>query len=152
MSGIIGAHHTSFTVANLDKSVAFFRDLLHLELVYTREIRDDYFGRIVGFPGCTVKAALLRIPNANHHVELFEYVSPPGQSYQPRPCDPGSSHISLLVDDLPALYKQLHSKGVTFVSEPIKLTAGPSQGGYGLYLRDPNGILIELFQPPPRVA
>ena len=152
MTSIIGAHHTSFTVTDLDKSVAFFRDLLHLELVYTREIRDDYFGRIVGFPGCTVKAALLRIPNSGHHVELFEYLSPRGQPHRPRPCDPGSSHISLLVDDLPALYKQLHSKGVTFVSEPVQVAAGPNRGGYGVYLQDPNGILIELFQPPARVV
>src|SRR5438093_1067050 len=152
MSGIVGAHHTSFTVADLAKSVSFFRDLLHLELAYTREITDDYFGQIVGFPSCTVKAALFRIPNSGHHVELFEYVSPRGEPHRPRPCDPGSSHLALLVDDLPRLYKELHAQGVAFVSEPVLLTAGPSRGGYGVYLRDPSGILIELFQPPPRVA
>src|SRR4051794_36310847 len=70
MPGIVGAHHTSFTVADLDRSLEFFRDRLRLEVVYTREVRDDYFGRIVGLPGCRVKATLLRIPNSAHHVEL----------------------------------------------------------------------------------
>jgi catechol 2,3-dioxygenase-like lactoylglutathione lyase family enzyme len=148
MAGIVGVHHTSFTVADLDRSVTFFRDCLGLELLYVREVSDDYFGQIVGLPGSVVRAALLRLPGSAHHVELFQYRQPTGQAHQPRPCDPGSSHLSLLVDDLPALYRQLVAQGVRFVSEPVLITAGPNRGGYGIYLHDPNGILIELFQPP----
>jgi catechol 2,3-dioxygenase-like lactoylglutathione lyase family enzyme len=148
MPAIVGAHHTSFTVANLTSSLAFFRDRLGLEVVVTREVGDAYLGRIVGLPGCRVKAALLRIPGSTHHVELFEYLTPAGQPVQPRPCDPGSSHLALLVDDLPALHQRLRGEGVTFVSDPVRIEAGPNAGGYGVYLRDPNGILIELFQPP----
>jgi catechol 2,3-dioxygenase-like lactoylglutathione lyase family enzyme len=147
MPRIAGAHHTSFTVADLDRSLAFFRDLLGLEVVFTREVRDDYFGRIVGLPGCAVRAALLRLPGG-HHVELFQYLQPPGRVYQPRPCDPGSAHLSLLVDDLPALHAVLAARGAAFVSEPVAITAGPNRGAWAVYLRDPNSILIELIQPP----
>ena len=148
MHDILGAHHTSFTVANLERSLAFFRDLLGLEVLGTREVRDDYFGQIVGLPGCVVRAALLRLPGG-HHVELFEYVQPRGQSVAPRPCDPGSCHLALLTPDLPALYDKLVASGVAFLSAPVLITAGPNRGGQGVYLRDPNGILLELFQPPP---
>src|SRR5947209_7760401 len=133
MPGVVGAHHTSFTVAALEQSLAFFRDRLGLELVVTREVRDDYFGRIVGLPGCAAKAALLRVPGSDHHVELFEYLRPEGQAHQPRPCDPGSSHLSLLVDDLPGLYAELRPAGVAFVSAPVRIEAGPNRGGYGAY-------------------
>lgn len=146
MHGIAGAHHTSFTVANLERSLAFFRDVLGLEVLGTREVRDDYFGRIVGLPGSAVKAAMIRLPGG-HHVELFEYLHPPGQGVAPRPCDPGSCHLALLTPDLPALYEKLRAS-VDFLSAPILITAGPNRGGYGVYLRDPNGILLELFQPP----
>jgi len=97
-----------------------------------------------------VKAALLRIPGSNHHVELFQYLTPLGQPVTARPCDPGSSHLALLVDDLPGWHERLRSSGATFVSPPVQIDAGPNRGGYAAYLRDPNGILIELFQPPPR--
>src|SRR5262245_60918147 len=110
MRGIVGAHHTSFTVASLERSLAFFRDVLGLEVLGTREVRDDYFGRIVGLPGCEVKAALIRIPGG-HHVELFEYVRPRGRGVAPRPCDPGSCHLALLTPDLPALYQRLQACG-----------------------------------------
>jgi catechol 2,3-dioxygenase-like lactoylglutathione lyase family enzyme len=147
MTLIRGVHHTSFTVANLERSVSFFRDLLGLDVLFTREVSDAYFGRIVGLPGCRVKAALLRIPGSSHHVELFEYVTPAGQECRPRPCDPGSCHLSFLVDDLPALHRRLCAQ-VDFVSEPVLIEAGPNRGGYGIYARDPNGILIEFFQLP----
>jgi catechol 2,3-dioxygenase-like lactoylglutathione lyase family enzyme len=123
---------------------------LGLELLFVREVRDAYFGRIVGFPGAVVKAALLRLPGSTYHVELFQYLQPVGESHRPRPCDPGSCHLSLLADDLPALYQQLRARGADFASEPVLIEAGPNRGGYGVYLRDPNGILIELFQPPQR--
>jgi catechol 2,3-dioxygenase-like lactoylglutathione lyase family enzyme len=148
MAEIKGAHHTSFTVAHLDRSLEFFRDLLGLEVLFVREVDAAYFGRIVGLPGSKVKAALLRIPESNHHIELFQYLTPAGQTYTPRPCDPGSSHLALLTDDLPGLYQKLHSRGANFASEPILIDSGPNQGAYGVYLRDPNSILIELFQPP----
>jgi catechol 2,3-dioxygenase-like lactoylglutathione lyase family enzyme len=150
MAEIKGAHHTSFTVADLDRSLGFFRDLLGLEVLFVRDVDAAYFGRIVGLPGCKVRAALLRIPGGQHHVELFQYLTPPGQVHRPRPCDPGSAHLSFLVDDLPALYRTLHGKGVDFVSEPVLIDSGPNRGANGVYVRDPNGILLEFFQLPPR--
>lgn len=149
MNRIIGAHHTSFTVADIERSLAFFRDLLGLEVVARRDIGDEYFGRIVGLPGCTVKAAMLKLPGG-HCVELFEYVEPRGQSVAPRPCDPGSSHLALVVQDLPALYARLHAQGIQFVSPPVTIDAGPNRGAVAAYVRDPNGILLELFQPAPK--
>jgi catechol 2,3-dioxygenase-like lactoylglutathione lyase family enzyme len=150
MGGIAGAHHTSFTVADLERSLVFFRDRLGLAVVSLPEIHDDYFGRIVGLPGCRVRAALLRVPGSAHHVELFEYLTPQGQACALRPCDPGSAHLALLVDDLQALYERLSAEGAAFIGEPVEIDAGPNAGGYGVYLRDPNGVLIELFQPPRR--
>jgi catechol 2,3-dioxygenase-like lactoylglutathione lyase family enzyme len=157
MTRVQGAHHTSFTVPHLEKSVEFFRDVLGLELLFIREVSAAYIGRIVGHPGCVLKAALLRIPGSNHHIELFQYLEPaPAEAGGPheapglRPWDVGSSHLALLVDDLPGWYPELRTKGVRVLSEPVLIDSGPNRGAYAVYLRDPNGILIELFQPPRR--
>ena len=58
-----GAHHTSYTVSNLERSLVLYRDLLGCEEIWRREIADQYFRDIVAFPDCVVKAALLRIPD-----------------------------------------------------------------------------------------
>ena len=61
----------------------------------------------------------------------------------------GASHLCFLVEDLPALYEQLREQGVdSFVSPPVEVDTGVNKGGYALYLRDPDGISVELFQPP----
>src|SRR5262249_35317172 len=129
MARIVSVHHTSFTVRDLDRSVAFFRDALGLELLFVREIREDYFDKIVGLDGTKVKAAMLRLPGSTHHVELFQYLSPPGHSVDARPCDPGSTHLAFIVEDITALHAGLVGKGASFVSAPVPITAGPHPGG-----------------------
>lgn len=150
MAGIVGTHHTSFSVADLDRSVEFFRDVLELELLFVRGIDTEYFGRIVGLPGCRVRAAMFRVPGSTHLLEIFEYLEPRGQSHSLRPCDSGSSHLALTVDDLPGLYRRLEKHKDAWVSPPIAITQGPNAGSFAAYMRDPNGILIEFFQAPSR--
>ena len=48
-----------------------------------------------------------------------------------------------------SLYEDLVAQGVTsFVSAPVEVDTGINRGGLALYLRDPDGITVELFQPP----
>ena len=49
------------------------------------------------------------------------------------------------------MYRRLVDAGVeTFVSPPVLVDTGINTGGYGIYLRDPDGIVLEIFQPPKR--
>ena len=51
------------------------------------------------------------------------------------------------------MHQRLVDAGVdTFVSPPVLVDTGINTGGYGIYLRDPDGILVEIFQPPKRDA
>ena len=51
------------------------------------------------------------------------------------------------------MHQRLVDAGVdTFVSPPVLVDTGINTGGYGIYLRDPDGILLEIFQPPKRDA
>jgi catechol 2,3-dioxygenase-like lactoylglutathione lyase family enzyme len=147
-------HHTGYTVSDLDASLGFYRDLLGLEVVATQEKQGGYLAAIVGYPEAHVRMAHLRVPGDEHVVELFEYLAPTGaRSGRLEPRDVGTSHLCLVVDDLPALYERLLEAGVdTFVSPPVEVDTGINTGGYALYLRDPDGIPVELFQPPRRRA
>jgi catechol 2,3-dioxygenase-like lactoylglutathione lyase family enzyme len=142
-------HHTGYTVSDLDRSVRFYRDCLGLEVVAQQQKQGGYLAAIVGYPDAHVKMAHLRVPGADHLVELFEYLSPDVQQRQIEPRIVGTAHLCFVVDDLPAVHARLEDAGVdTFVSPPVEVDTGINTGGYGLYLRDPDGILVELFQPP----
>ncbi|MCX6047799.1 MAG: VOC family protein [Chloroflexi bacterium] len=146
---IIGADHTSFTVSNLEQSLKFYVDLLGFTVIRIRpEITSRYFRTVVGFPDAVVKDAYLAIPGTNHRLELFEYVQPRGTPADVVVNNPGSSHVAYLVDDLPALYEHLKAHGARFRTPLVVLDEGPNAGGVDVYLLDPDGITIELFQPP----
>ena len=142
-------HHTGYTVSDLDRSVAFYCDLLGCALIATQEKQGGYLAAIVGYPDAHVRMAHLRLPGGEHVIELFEYLSPRGARPDVQPCNVGASHLCFLVDDLQALYERLLEHGVTsFVSPPVEVDTGINRGGLALYLRDPDGITVELFQPP----
>jgi hypothetical protein len=49
---------------------------------------------------------------------------------------------------LQVVYERLLAAGVdTFVSAPVEVDTGINRGARALYLRDPDGIPVELFQP-----
>jgi catechol 2,3-dioxygenase-like lactoylglutathione lyase family enzyme len=145
-------HHTGYTVGDLDRSLHFYRDLLGMEVIAIQEKKGGYLAAIVGYPDAHVRMAHLRVPGADHVVELFEYLTPAGDAAGAlEPKNVGTSHLCLVMDDLPALYERLRSAGVeSFFSPPVEVDTGINAGGLALYLRDPDGIPVELFQPPHR--
>lgn len=152
--GIVGAHHTSYTVREMAASLGFYRDLLGFTVVNERPaVTSQYFRDIIGMPDAVVHAVLLEIPGTGHRLELFEYKQPRGTPQTLTPtCNPGSSHICYLVDDLPALYERLKAAECQFISPPVYLDEGPNAGGWALYMKDPDGTPIELYQRGPNVA
>jgi catechol 2,3-dioxygenase-like lactoylglutathione lyase family enzyme len=150
MAAIIGTNHASFTVSDLSRTVAFYRDLLGFEVLRERpEIIHSYWRAEVGFPDAISRDAYLRIPGSDLCLELIEYQHPRGSPQNLTPNNPGSSHICYNVDDIQALFAKLKAAHVQFISEPTYLDAGPNKGGWALYMRDPDGIVVELFQPRP---
>ena len=144
---ITGVDNTSFSVSNLERSVEFYIGVLGCQVIWQREITDQYFRDIVGFPQAVVKAAHLRLPGSTHKLELFEYVQPRGGAGELHPNDLGNAHLSFLVEDLTASYEELQGRGIRFRSPPVLIDHGANAGGYALYLLDPDGINVELFQP-----
>lgn len=83
-------------------------------------------------------------------LELSEFVEPRGEPVRPRANDPGATHIALRVGDVAAVHARLAAAGVETRTEPIEITdPGPWQGARAFYATDPDGVTIELIQPPP---
>ena len=146
---ILGADHTGITVENLERSLAFWRDVLGFELSHTAHQTGELAREITGVAGAEIKLAVLRAPGG-HKIELLEYVAPPDRKKDVdlRPCDVGSVHVALLVDDLEAVLESIAASGWKAVGKPQTLTSGPNTGKRVVYVRDPDGTTIELMQPP----
>jgi catechol 2,3-dioxygenase-like lactoylglutathione lyase family enzyme len=93
--------------------------------------------------------AHLAFPDDAQRIELFEYVEPPSRGDAGEPRDVGITHVCLRVDDVDGLYGRMCEAGASPLSPPVLVDTGANAGGRGVYLRDPDGIIIELFQPRP---
>jgi catechol 2,3-dioxygenase-like lactoylglutathione lyase family enzyme len=143
---ILGVHHTCITVSDLERSVAFYRDVLGLELVMTEESErsGDDRSKALGVPKAKVRLAILRAGDAQ--VELIEYVSAKGRPYDRNNNDAGAMHIAFRVEDIDAVYQRLLDHGVRFTAPPATIPAGPMEGWRWTYFFDPDGVSLEIIQ------
>ena len=141
--------HTGLTVSNLERSVDLYVRILGCKLIMSQEKTGGYLAAIVGYPNASLKMAHLSDPAGHHVIELFEYMVPEMVKTELEPRRIGNAHLCFLVSDLNAIYNAIKNEGITFVSGPVDVDTGVNAGGVGLYLRDPDGITMELFQPAP---
>jgi len=144
-------HHLGLTVADLERSIRFYRDVLGLTLVGRRLGDADYVGQQIGQPGLRLDVASFRLaPDSELLLQMAQYLNFGGSPSDQATNRPGNSHLCLVVDDIHVAYRDLQAKGVKFKTPPVAITAGPHQGGWGVYLFDPDGYTLELHQRPPR--
>lgn len=147
LQGII---HVGLTVTDLDRSVSFYRDVLGLEYLGEMEMDGPETEALFQKPGCRARVAYLNGSRAlaAPPVELIQFV---GQTVEQQTGDlfrTSISEICFAVEDIDRTYQRLLDRGVEFLSEPQ--TFDSTQYGFGksraVYLRDPDGIVLELLQ------
>src|SRR5215469_12252214 len=93
---VISADHTGITVSNLDRSLAFWRDVLGFEFSHAAHQTGELAEEITGVTGAEIKLAVLKTPGG-HKIELLEYLAPTDRKrVNLRPCDVGFVHVALL--------------------------------------------------------
>ncbi|MCL5024891.1 MAG: VOC family protein [Chloroflexi bacterium] len=146
---IISTNHTSFTVSDMEQALLFYHGLLGMQVVSERTISGPFAETITGISGANMRIVYLQMaPNSEHRLELIQYLSPKAQPLEQSTSQPGCAHLALNVDDLDAMYRELSAKGVRFKSQPVTIVGGPNAGGKGVYLYGPDGVTLELLQPP----
>lgn len=146
--------HLSYTVSDLDQSVAWYTGVLGFHLIHIQVGDNDYTRTLVGIPGAVIRAAQLRLPNvvpnlSSHHLELVQYLKEPGAEISLSVNNIGAAHIALVTTDIFGEYERVKSHGVPFRSSPVEITEGANRGGFACYLSDLDGFTIELLQPSP---
>jgi len=147
MTMIKSFNHVSFTVSDMDRSLVFYRDLLGMTVEADRELHGPHISQITGFPGARFRVANVRLGGLM--LELIQYREPVGERPSLRTCNVGNAHVAFDVEDLPAVCRELSTRGVQFRSEPVAISSGPLKGGYVVYLNDPDGITLEFIQKSP---
>jgi catechol 2,3-dioxygenase-like lactoylglutathione lyase family enzyme len=146
---VVGVHHTSRSVADMDRSLAFYRDLLGLEVLLDTEMAGEMLEREVALEGARLRLVELGT-GGETMLELLQYHEPqPRQEVDElRPCDAGAHHVALAVEDIQADYDRLSGAGVEFTCPPQEVDAGYFAGHRTVYCYDPDHMIVELWQVP----
>jgi glyoxylase I family protein len=143
---VLAADHTGFTVSDLERSLVFWRDVLGFELSHRAHQTGEMAEEITGVGGAEIKLAVVKTPG-DHKIELLEYLAPTDRKKtNVRPCDVGSVHVALVVDNLDAILQRIATADWEAAGKPQTLTAGPNAGKRVVYVRDPDGTTIEFME------
>jgi catechol 2,3-dioxygenase-like lactoylglutathione lyase family enzyme len=149
----LGLDHTAMTVASTDKSVAFYRDVLGLDVGgvtlnsgTTQEVLDNLYNDT-----CLVTEMVpASLPP---HIEFLDYKTPPGG--RPMPGDTKSDDLwhwqtTLVTTDIAALTERLHKAGAEFVTPTVVTVPAEAQAELGfkkaVMVRDPTGHALRLVE------
>lgn len=145
MSGGTELFHVGLTVADLDRSLAFYQEVAGMEVESLVELDSEAFGRLTANPGARLRTALLT--GGTFRLQLVEYLAGggPGLSLDHR-C-PGSPHLSFWVDDAPGWRARLVARGDVVVTSEVEAVV---PGMRSFYVADPDGVPVELIERPHR--
>lgn len=120
--------HTMLRVANLQKSIQFYTDVLGMKLLRQKDYPDGKFTlAFVGYEDESVGAAI----ELTHNWETDHYES-----------GNGFGHIAIQVEDVYQACERIREAGGQITREP-----GPMQHGTTVlaFVKDPDGYMIELL-------
>jgi catechol 2,3-dioxygenase-like lactoylglutathione lyase family enzyme len=135
--------HTGLVVADLERALRFWRDLLGFRVVKQMEESGPYIDAMMGLRDVKVTTVKLAAPDDNL-IELLQFHSHPDRpSWIGTPYSTGLTHIALTVDDLDCVYRKLAAAGVTFFAPPQRSPDGIVKV---TYCQGPEDLLLELVE------
>lgn len=140
--------HVGITVSDVDRALGFYRDLLGLRVIADSTLTDPEVAELLGLDSVELRVADLDSGDGRI-VELIQYLRPKGRGIIYESSDPATAHIAFTVDNLASVHERLRGAGATIVSRrplTIREPGGPFDGAICLYVRDPDGAILELVQ------
>jgi catechol 2,3-dioxygenase-like lactoylglutathione lyase family enzyme len=146
-----GVDCIGLTVADLDRSVAFYSEVLHFEKVSEVEVDGEAYEHLEGVFGLRIRIARMKL--GSEAIELTEFLAPKGR---PAPVDAQSNdgwfqHVAIITSDMDAAYSWLRAHKVQHASSGPQLLPAWNKNAGGIrafYFRDPDGHPLEILQFP----
>jgi catechol 2,3-dioxygenase-like lactoylglutathione lyase family enzyme len=140
------------TVSDLDKSVAFYRDVLGFTAGTETEVAGENYEHLYGVFGARIRSAPLSL--GKERLMLVQFLAPRGR---PMPIDSHGNdqwfqHVAIIVSDMDRAYRTLREHNVEHASTGPQVLPVWNKNAGGIsafYFRDPDGHFLEILHFPP---
>ncbi len=144
-------YHVGLTVSDMDRSIAFYRDVLGLQfqgdLLMDGPETEAMFRR----KNCRARVAYLNSSEKTGMppVELIQFVDADVEKQSADLFTTSVSELCFYTEDIEAMYQRLQEHQVDCLSAPqsFDFTASGFGKSKAFYFRDPDGIILEMMQP-----
>jgi len=146
------------SVADLERSVAFYRDAVGLTIEASPGFptgTSPRIGAAFGTPGATIRAATLSIPGSDVRLTLIQFSGVAASPIRQRLQDPGSVKLIVRVRDIGAAFEHVRDRVAGVYTDggvPMK-PEGPAAVNTSVIMRDPDGYPLEFaLQDTPEIS
>jgi catechol 2,3-dioxygenase-like lactoylglutathione lyase family enzyme len=145
---VTGFNHSGFVVKDLAKEVAFYRDVIGLEVLRELDSGPEA-SRHTGIPNARRKLVFMGKRGDGHQLELVQFIEPSSHEGHVRNNVLGAAHVCFNVKGLDKQYDVMKSKGMRFLT-PLVVRQAPSGGAIRIcYGQDPEGNWLEFIENVP---
>jgi catechol 2,3-dioxygenase-like lactoylglutathione lyase family enzyme len=136
-------NHVGVTVSDIDRSVAFYCGMVGMEVTSRRQMQGEWFDTLTHNSGAVIDVAMLRL--GDFVLQLVAYLEAGGDAMPLAHHNVGNPHLCIDVDDVDAAREQAVAFGGL---EPTPIVDILGSGIRSFYVRDPDGVPVELLQRP----
>src|ERR1043166_8135631 len=145
---MLKALRTAFTVSQMDRSLAFYTQVLGFQLLYDKLRDGASFETMLGIPNVKLRVVALKDSSGSDHLlELVEYLQPKAAPHSPRFTEIGAANVCFIVNDITAVFERLKASNGKFVNPTGDYVREGKLMGKIMFALDPDGIPVGLYEP-----
>ena len=143
-------NHLNIVVADMERSLAFYVGILGMRVTFEVELNGEWIETVTGLPGASARCVFCAPSGGGTRFELLQYHLPEGATLPDNSLanTAGLRHFALEVNDLDVWYARVRAAGIEAISAPVAVpfTIVDGQRKRLCYLRDPDGVIVELCE------
>lgn len=139
--------HTSIVARNWARLAEFYEDVFGcVRVPPERNQSGEMLAKGTGVSAVSIRGVHLRLPGCGENgptLEIYTY-SPELEAEIPMPNRPGLGHVAFRVSDVQETYARILAEGGSKLGEPVQIDVQGAGTINFVYVRDPEGNIIEL--------
>ncbi len=136
-------NHVGVTVSDLERSIAFYRDVVGMQLAGRHRTQGAWFDTLTHNSGAEIDVAMLRL--GDFVLQLVQYLAAGGDRLPLAHHHVGAPHLCVNVVDVDARHRDAEARGGL---DPTPIVDILGLGIRSFYVRDPDGVPVELLESP----